>query len=591
MATLRKVTFKLTAFLLLLCAIACAHSENRTNNSLISNQSAIKQSPKQKLDTKVRPFEAKVDQRSPLIKEIDDQIRMLSIEEKVGQLLVIGFSGRALNSKTKALLHKIKPGSVILFSRNIGTYKQLRKFTDQLQKTSKAYSKLPMLIMVDQEGGVVTRVKVGTSLPSALALAQTRHPQFIRSYSRTMGRLLNHLGINMNLAPVLDVSNPEEASFIGSRSFGKSPDEVSRLGVSFAQGQWEAGVIPTAKHFPGHGGLKTDSHKVTPIKSQSLEELIESDVRPFKDFTSLNFPTAMMLGHVGFPKIDQSGFPAAFSKKLNHDLIRDHLNYEGLTITDDLEMAGAEKVGTIAERTIQAVLAGNDLIMVAWSEKRQVQAYNTLLKAVKSGRISEQRVDESVRRILLAKKLIEKKSLNYDLKMVEHNRKRLVELSKDVKRLSFQSALRRAPFSTEKIPDLGEELFVYSSDKSFYKYFKTTYLKASQWIALSKKNVEAKIHEINLRPAKSPFIFYVSGTGTARWLDRLTTENKKQAIVINSNQPGAIRNSKDFLKVVHIHSTSPESGAWLADYLNKLDPLRAPTGEYVESEYEEQSGF
>lgn len=584
MATFNKVSTWLIVFSVSLCALSCAHKEPLKIEPPITLEEERTLSPK-KLPT------SHVETSDPIDTAIEEKLKSLSLEEKIGQLLVIGFSGKSLSSKTQILLNQIKPGSVILFSRNIGTYKQLRKFTEQLQATSQTYSKLPMLIMVDQEGGVVTRVKVGTSLPSALALAQTRHPQFIRSYSRTMGRLLNHLGINMNLAPVLDVSNPNEASFIGSRSFGRSPEEVSRLGVSFAQGQWDAGIIPTAKHFPGHGGLKTDSHKVTPLKNQTLNELIESDVKPFKAYTNLQFPTAMMLGHVGFPKIDQTGFPAAFSKKLNHDLLREYLNYDGLTITDDLEMAGAEKVGSISDRTIQAVLAGNDMIMVAWSEKRQLQAYNTLLKAVRSGGISEERINQSVKRILRAKKLVENKSLDYDLKEVEQSRKKLVELSKDVKRLSFQSALRRAPFSSQALPTLGESIFVYSSDKTFFNYFKKTYLKTSQWIPLSKKNVKAKIHELNLRPTKTPFIFYVSGTGTARWLDRLTTENKRNAIVINSNQPGAIRNSKDFLKVVHINSTSPESGAWLADYLNKLDPLRIPTGDYVESEYDENSAL
>lgn len=517
-------------------------------------------------------------ERNPMDRMIQAKIRELTVEEKVGQLLVVGLSGKSLGPKTIAFLQKIKPGSVILFSRNLGNYSQVRALTDRLQNVSQQYSGLPLLIMIDQEGGVVTRVKVGTSLPSALALAQTRHPDFVRDYSMTMGALLNRLGINMNLAPVLDVSDPNSASFIGSRSFGESPQEVAELGAAFALGQWDAGVIPTAKHFPGHGGLRTDSHKETPRKNLTLSELAQKDLLPFKAFSDLEVPTAMMLGHVSFPKIDSSGYPAAFSKTLNHDLLREQLGYEGLSITDDLEMAGAEKVGSINERTIQAVLAGNDMIMVAWSTKRQLQAFETLVNAVKTGRISEERLNQSLERIFKAKILAQRKAQEFETKEVERLRLKLVDLSKDVKRLSFQSSLRTNDFS-KTLPVLGEETLVYSSDPKFFKNFNKAFMRSSRWISLSKKNVKTRIESINHSVPKHPFIFYVSGIGTARWLDRLSAEHKRLAIVINTNQPGAIKNPQDFLKIVHLNSSSPESGAWLAEYLNQSTPVRQPSAE------------
>lgn len=508
--------------------------------------------------------------------KVEEQIRSMSLEEKVGQLLVVGIPGKKISPKTQGFIKKIKPGSVILFGRNIDSYKQVRTLTDQLQSLSQKYSKLPALIMVDQEGGYVTRVKVGTSLPSALSLAQTRHPKFIRTYSKTMGLMLNRLGINMNLAPVLDVSDPNSASFIGSRSFGESPEDVSVLGGAFALGQWDAGVIPTAKHFPGHGGLKTDSHKETPSKNLSREQLLKTEAKPFEAFARLRVPTAMMLGHVSFPQIDERGYPAAFSKKLNSDLLRGDLSYHGLAITDDLEMAGAEKVGNIAERTVQAVLAGNDMIMVAWSEKRQLGAHKTLLQAVKSGNISEERLNQSLRRILSIKYKLQPKLLAYDARELENLRKQLVEQSKDVKKLSFQSSLRR--YGKAKVmPPMSGEIVVYSSDKNFFQNFKRTYSKKSRWIPLSKNNVEERIVSLNKMNSAQPFIFYVSGTGTARWLDQLNPQQKAAAIVINSNQPGAIKQPSDFLKVVHLNSSSPESGAWLAEYLNQRTMVRTPS--------------
>ncbi len=511
--------------------------------------------------------------------EIDRMIANMSLEEKAGQLLVIGFSGKSLNKQSLQILKKIHPGGVILFSRNISSYKQLRRLTDQIQKSSLRRTSLPKFIMLDQEGGVVTRVKVGTSLPSAFSLGETHHLPFIYQYSLTMGSLLNQLGVNMNLAPVLDISDPDAPSFIGSRSFGSAPDEVGSLGETFAQGQWNAGVIPTAKHFPGHGGLQTDSHKATPKKNLTYSELQQNDLIPFQKFSDLNFPTAMMLGHVSFPKIDASAYPAAFSKKLNHELLREKMNYSGLAITDDLEMTGAEKVGTIAERTVQAVLAGNDMIMVAWSRNRQISAHRTLVQAIKEGVIPQDRLNDSLRRILKAKILVSQKAKLFNEKQVEQLRRKLVQQSKEVKKLSFQSSLKDGG-SSKTIPTIHEDIEVYSSDPVFFKNFKSRFLKKASWFSLSKNNVEKRIVHLNQRNSVKPFVFYVSGKITARWLDQLNPLQKSGAIVINTNQPGAIKNPEQFLKVVHMGSSSPESGAWLAEFLNQSHGIRKPTSDY-----------
>jgi len=507
---------------------------------------------------------------------IEQKISQLTLEEKVGQLLVIGFPGKTLSPQALRLIEQIHPGSVILFSRNIKNYQQLHTLTRKLQDHSQKVTHLPLLIMLDEEGGVVTRVRVGSTLPSALALAQTKNPSFIRSYSKNLGALLNRLGINMNLAPVLDVSNPNASSFIGSRSFGQSPEEVAELGTSFALGQWDSGVIPTAKHFPGHGGLQTDSHKATPVKNLTLPELLQTDALPFHSFARMTIPSAMMLGHVSFPKIDPTGYPAAFSQKLNQGLLRDELNFHGLAITDDLEMAGAEKVGDISERTIQAVLAGNDMIMVAWSLNRQLQAYKTLLAAVWSGRISERRLNQSLRRIIYAKLLMQEKTLAYQPVEIERLRKKLITQVRDVKKLSFQSALQTKE-GRSVLPQLPSSIEVYSSDRRFYENFQKSFMKASRWFPLSKSNVEDRIVRLNMKSEAEPFVFYVSGTGTARWLDQLNPVQKRAAIVINTNEPGAIKNPDDFLKVVQLNSSSPESGWWLAEYLNQQGTLRQPS--------------
>lgn len=516
-------------------------------------------------------------------KWVDAKIQSMSSEEKIGQLLILGFSGTTFTPQLKRILLEVKPGGLILFSRNIKSFKQLRRLNDDLQAFALKQGLPPYLIMIDQEGGSVTRVKISSPLPSALALSKTNNADFIRSYSATMAELLNRLGINMNLAPVLDVSDPSQNSFIGSRSFGKSSDSVSKLGIAFAEGQWEGGLIPTAKHFPGHGGLSADSHKVTPVKDVTREELMAVDGKPFTEYSQLPFPKAVMLGHVSYPKIDKSRFPAAFSSEIVGGLLREEINFTGIAITDDLEMAGANMVGTMEERTVQAVNAGNDMIMVAWSESRQKKAHQALLKATEKELLSISRVDQSLRRILTAKYLVQQKNAPYSGKALTRLQSRLAFLSKEVKKLSFQSALGEK-LGLDLLNLSQDPIQVVSSDSKFYRTFKNALKRPSQHVFVSKNNISKVIAQINGQTPKNPFIFYVSGMGTARWISRLTPEAKMKAIVINTNQPGAINADDSYLKVVNINSPSPESGEWLAQYLNPLFRSPAADAEGVVSE-------
>lgn len=511
---------------------------------------------------------------------IQNQLDGMSLSSKLGQFLVVGISGKVFTKELDKQLTNLKPGGIILFSRNIQSFQQLRTLTEQLQAHAQRNKIPPYFIMLDQEGGSVTRVKIGTPLPSALALSKTNSPEFVRSYSNTMGELLNRLGINMNLAPVLDVSDPKSASFIGSRSFGKSNESVAKLGLAFAQGQWDAGVIPTAKHFPGHGGLNQDSHKVTPVKNISIEELISGEGFPFSQYAKLDFPTAIMLGHVSYPLIDQTRFPAAFSKEVATALLRERMEYKGLALTDDLEMAGAEMVGNMAQRTVQAFKAGNDMIMVAWSTNRQVSALKALEDGANRKEISEGRIQQSLIRILEAKFLALQKRSAYSMDSVTQLQRRLGQQSNEIKKLSFQSALSD-PTSAIAFENSKDPIQIISSDEGFYRFFKKSFHGPSRFVKVTKGNIAKTIRSLNGHPSTQPFIFYVSGLGTARWLERLTLENKQQAIVINTNQPGAIKSAEDFLRVVHINSQSPESGGWLAHYLNvqaTRDDGRIPAG-------------
>ena len=210
----------------------------------------------------------------------------MSVRQKVGQMFIFGYSGARPDAALKRLIETEQPGCAwSAFTRNIVSLDQIGNLNQRVQ----TWSKVPLLIMVDQEGGNVARLKVGTSLPSALSTGETNDPKLILQYATALGSLMAKLGFNVNLAPVLDLSDPQSISFIGPRSFGARPDGVGAIASAFAKGLANAGLVPTAKHFPGHGGIAADSHQMTPRKLSTLEELVDGDLVPFRYFAGIAF--------------------------------------------------------------------------------------------------------------------------------------------------------------------------------------------------------------------------------------------------------------------------------------------------------------
>ncbi|URM34545.1 glycoside hydrolase family 3 protein [Cytobacillus firmus] len=344
---------------------------------------------------------------------ISRAVKNMSIEEKVGQMLMPDFRAWKGQNVTKMLpeIEKLVKdyhlGGVILFRENVVTTEQTATLVSDYQK---AADKFGLLMTIDQEGGIVTRLQSGTDMPGNMALGAARSEEISRKVGKAIGEELSSLGINMNFAPVMDVNNNPDNPVIGVRSFGEDPQLVADLGVAYTEGLQSAGVAATAKHFPGHGDTAVDSHLGLPEVPHDKERLKEVELYPFQKGMEAGVD-AIMTAHVTFPKIDDTkaiskktgeeiAVPATLSYKVLTELMREEMGYEGVITTDAMNMnAIAEHFGPV-DAAVRAVKAGTDIVLMPVGLQEVAEG---LLNAVENGEISEKRIESSVERILTLK--------------------------------------------------------------------------------------------------------------------------------------------------------------------------------------------
>ncbi len=341
-------------------------------------------------------------------------VSSMTAEQKVGQLLLLGFGGTTMDDTISSFLEEMQPGGVALFSRNVDdaetTMRLIRdvrthdpRVTVSLTATAAHATSLalPMFVAVDQEGGSVVRLKQdAVVLPSAMALGAADDPALARRVGQALGRDLLAWGFNMNLAPVLDVSSNPKNPVIGVRSFGGDPVRVGDVGVGYINGLGDVGVVAVAKHFPGHGDTDTDSHYALPVLEHDRARLDAVELWPFARAFAAGLP-AMMTAHIALPKIAEAkDIPATVSAKVLTGVLREELGYDGLVITDGLEMQGIIDRYGAGEAAVRAVVAGADMVMVLWFPEKKREVRRALLDAVASGRLSSSRLDQAVRRVL-----------------------------------------------------------------------------------------------------------------------------------------------------------------------------------------------
>lgn len=327
----------------------------------------------------------------------------LSLTEKIGQMVMCGFHGQQPSDSIRRLIAEDRIGGVIYFSRNIDTPGQVHRLSKELNEQAEAVGGIPLFIGIDQEGGMVARITEGVTLmPGNMALGAVGDVEVVRGAAEISGRELRALGINMNFAPSIDVNNNPRNPVIGVRSFGDDPEQVGKLGVAAVEGYREAGVCSVVKHFPGHGDTAVDSHFSLPKITHDRKRVHTIELVPFKK--AIEHGTDMvMTAHVVFPALDEAGRPATLSPQVINGLLRRKLGYEGVVITDCLEMKAISETYGTEKAAVMAVEAGADIVLISHREDRQTGAIRELIRAVESGRISEERIDQSVKRILRLK--------------------------------------------------------------------------------------------------------------------------------------------------------------------------------------------
>lgn len=324
-------------------------------------------------------------------------LKKLTLEEKAGQLFMIGFSGKELSSEIRDFINRNNIGFVVLFSRNLESGEQLAEMVNQIH----SLGKIPPMIFIDQEGGVVCQLgELAATFTSPMGLAATKKPEFAELAGMGIAEDLDLLGIDGVLAPVLDVNYEADNPIIGIRSFSDEVNTVIEFGKGFIRGIHSVKLASVAKHFPGHGGTRIDSHLELPVIDADEITLWERDMRPFREMVGeVDF---IMTAHVLYPSLD-GNLPATFSQTITGEILRKKLSFEGVLFSDCLEMAAIQKNFSPEQIVESYANSSLDVMTISQSFELQKELFHFLLEKIKKGQISIDRINVSLRRILRAK--------------------------------------------------------------------------------------------------------------------------------------------------------------------------------------------
>ncbi|AIQ35662.1 glycoside hydrolase family 3 [Paenibacillus sp. FSL R5-0345] len=381
-----------SAMLSMLLITSCSNSSN-TSQPIATNSTTADSTPSPVISATSVP----TSESDPIALQVSN----MSLEEKIGQMLLVGIDGTVLDDQAKKMISEDKVGGIILYKNNIQDLKSMVSLVNSM-KESNSGNPTPLFMSVDQEGGKVNRMpKEYASIPSNAKVGSSNDANAAEMMGKLLAREVNSAGFNMNFAPVLDINSNPDNPVIGDRSFGNSAELVSTLGIAEMKGIASEGVVPVVKHFPGHGDTSVDSHLDLPIVNKTAEELAKLEWLPFQ--AAIKEGTdAVMVAHILFPNLDPDK-PASLSSKIIGELLRGEMNYQGLVITDDLTMGAIMKNYDLAAAAVDTINAGSDILLIAHGYDNEKRVLETLLDNVKKGKIQETRIDESVYRILALK--------------------------------------------------------------------------------------------------------------------------------------------------------------------------------------------
>ena len=328
------------------------------------------------------------------------KIEDLSLKQKIAQMFIMGFSGAEINSENENIKTAVKEGigGIIFFAENIRSNNQFKKLIQDLN----SFSQIPLFMSIDQEGGLVERTifkEERINFLTPMALANTKNINDINLHTEIMAKELDYLGLNMDFAPDLDINTNKNNPVIGIRSFGDNADAVIKYSAPVYKTLIQNNIMPVGKHFPGHGEAWVDSHLDMPQIDLSMDELEKVHMKPFKKAVESGLD-ALMIAHVHYKAFNKEKIPASLSKEIITDYLKTKLKFKGLIISDDMVMGGITNHYSRLEACIKGINAGIDVFIFRDSSDENLKLLENIKTAVKNGVISEERINESVEKIL-----------------------------------------------------------------------------------------------------------------------------------------------------------------------------------------------
>lgn len=383
---MKKNKYLMLLLILILMITSCKKDNGKINDNEKNNDDMVQENPTND--------ENKID-------KIEEMIKNMTIEEKIGQLIIVGKEGLEINEDDIYQMEVNKVGGFIFFSRNIDNESQVLNMLNGLKENNSS-NKIPLFLSIDEEGGRVSRLsKIYKKLPTPKKLGEVNNKELSIEYGKILGLSLKELGFNLDFAPVLDINSNPKNPVIGDRSFGNTAHKVVNNGLSVMEGIHSQGIISSVKHFPGHGDTSVDSHLDLPRIDKSLDELESLELVPFREAINKN-ADMIMVAHILFPQLDEE-FPASMSDKIINGLLRSKLNYNGVIVSDDMTMGAITQNYSIEEGVVKFLKGGGDIALVCHGKDNPSIVIDAIKKGIDEGEISIDEIDRKLYRILSLK--------------------------------------------------------------------------------------------------------------------------------------------------------------------------------------------
>ncbi|QQY78986.1 beta-N-acetylhexosaminidase [Keratinibaculum paraultunense] len=332
------------------------------------------------------------------IDPIQESIENMDLDEKIGQLFIVGFNGTSMDNWLMSIIEDYHIGGFILFRHNMLNVDQTIKLLNDLKEENKI-NPVPLFLSIDEEGGRVKRLPSPfLNMPSAKQIGNIDDKDISYQYGKILAKRIKSLGFNMNFAPVFDINSNFKNLVIGDRSFGSNVDVVIHNGIQVMKGISSENIIPIIKHFPGHGDTSIDSHKDIPVVDKDLNELKDLELVPFLEGIKVG-ADGIMIGHIMFPKIDDI-YPASLSKEIITNLLRKKLSFNGVIISDDMTMGAITRNYALEDAAVKYLKAGGDILLIGSGEENVINVIHRIKDEVKNGNITEEELNEKLYRIL-----------------------------------------------------------------------------------------------------------------------------------------------------------------------------------------------